>query len=66
MDGVPNDWDKCPETAEDAATDSDGCEVDLKEVAEDSGLPGFTAITTLVAISMAVAVLRGRRQLEEL
>jgi len=65
-DGVPNEWDDCPETTEGAATDTNGCEVDLKEIAEDSGLPGFTAITTLVAISMAVAVLRGRRQLAEL
>jgi len=65
-DGVPNEWDDCPETTEGAATDTNGCEVDLKEIAEDSGLPGFTAITTLVAISMAVAVLRGRRKLEEL
>ena len=65
-DGVPNEWDKCPETPEDAATDKEGCEVDIKEAVEDSGLPGFTAVSALVAITMAVAFLRRRLDLEEI
>ena len=65
-DGVPNEWDKCPETPEDAATDKEGCEVDIKEAVEDSGLPGFTAVSALVAITMAVAFLRRRIDLEEI
>ena len=60
-DGVPNDWDKCPETAEDIPTDSEGCEVDLKEAAEESGLPGFGIVTALLAISMAVISVRRKR-----
>ena len=65
-DGVPNEWDKCPETPEDAATDKEGCEVDIKEAVEDSGLPGFTAVSALVAITMAVAFLRRRLDFEEI
>jgi len=65
-DGVIDEWDKCPETPEDTATDKEGCAVDIKEVAEESGLPGFTAVSALVAITMAVAFLRRRIDLEEI
>ena len=37
-DGVPDKWDQCPETTEDVPTDKEGCEVEIEEAVEESGL----------------------------
>ncbi len=56
-DGVIDDWDMCPETANGTATDAEGCEVKV-ESEDDSesggGLPGFTVMLTIRALIGAI------------
>lgn len=49
-DGVVDDWDTCPNTANGTATDADGCEVKVEAEEESGGLPGFSLMLTISAL----------------
>ena len=60
-DGVPDEWDECPETATDAFTDRNGCEVTVDDLldgngADAEGMPGFTAVFAVIALLGAIVV----------
>ncbi len=76
-DGVPNEWDDCPNTTEGAATDTNGCEVTVEtnednetETSEEDddddesggGIPGFTAMLAISAVIGALIFTNRRIQ----
>ena len=64
-DGVVDDWDTCPNTANGTATDAEGCEVEVKSDDDSGGgLPGFTLMLTISALLGAIVYTNRIRRID--